>query len=115
MKQGKDCLENQLALELDDASRRQTREERSVGAGRRCGGLQNVAEARVSQSVVGKIEVRVIEDVVEVRADSKRYAFGQAEILVDGEVGIKETRSTRLGDAAISCGTRTFCFSQIVG
>src|SRR5581483_4171946 len=88
-----DRLEHQLALELDDASRRQTREERSVGSGRRRRGRLDLTKRAVGDVVVRIGEVGVIEHVVEVRTHSERQPFSQLEVLVDRYVGVEESGS----------------------
>src|SRR3954469_1750523 len=87
--------ENQLALELDDASRRQTGEERSVRTGWRRGGLRHLTEvagvgARSLPRLDRRSEVRVIEDVEEVGPDAQRHSLGDLEVLVHGEIGVEE-------------------------
>ena len=93
------ALENQLALELDDASRRQSGGECTVRTGWRRGGGENLAERSalrgiaVSKVVIRIGEIRMVEDVVEVGSDAERHPLRQLEVLVDGEVGVEEARS----------------------
>src|SRR5579871_1149172 len=94
-KAGSACLEHQLALELDDASRRQSGEERSVRSGRRRRRRLDLAKRAVGEVVVRVGEVRVIEHVVEVRTHAERQPLGQLEILVDRQVGVEEPRSAQ--------------------
>ena len=66
MKTRADRLENELALELDNTTRRRSGKERPVRSGWRRRRGRNLSERRVADKVVGAGEVRVVEDVVEV-------------------------------------------------
>src|SRR6202044_3739253 len=48
------------------------------------------------EEVLRVVEVRMVEDVEEVRAEAERYPFRDLEVLVDGEVRVKEPGTTVL-------------------
>ena|SRR5580704_3064218 len=60
------CLEHNLAGELDDSSRRQAGEERSVRTGRRRRRDQRLTKGPIGEIVIWVSKIGVIEDVVEV-------------------------------------------------
>ena len=90
------CLEDDLAGELDDSSRRQTREERSVRTSRRRRRDLRLAKGAIGQIKVWVGKIGVIEDVVEIGGEVESEPLRQLEVLADGDVGVEEVRSTVL-------------------
>src|SRR5579863_4023647 len=93
----RESLEHQLTLHLKDSSRRQTRRERPVGAGRRSYRVQDLSKVAgvgcAGPGVHRLSEVRMVEHVVGVRADTEGQALRQLEVLVDAEIRVKEPRA----------------------
>src|ERR1700685_3904375 len=100
-------LENYFSLKLAFASCRQSVKERTVGPSRRCGFFPgffaacfvgagwNGGTAR-GPVLVRVLEIRVVEDVVDVRPYGDLHPFCGVEILSHGEVGVEESGSPEL-------------------
>src|SRR5208283_4465818 len=72
------------------------RDKRSERTGWRGRLFRDLPERTGSKELARLCEVRVIEHVVEVRTDAERKALSQLEVLVDGEVRVKEPGPTVL-------------------
>ncbi len=92
--------------------------ERTVRTGWRRRGGQDLAEGAalggiaISKVVIRVGEVRMVEDVVEVGSDAEGHPLRQLEVLVDGEVGVKEPRSTESVPNLVGEGRR--CGGELV-
>src|SRR3984957_461701 len=100
-------LENYLSLKLAFASCGQSVKERTVGPSRRCGLSADISAAgllragRNGQTARGPVlvrvlEIRVVEDVLDVRSYGDLHPFCGVEILSHSEVGVEESGSAQL-------------------
>src|SRR5208283_1809342 len=108
-------LENDLGLELTLTPSRQTLKERAIRPGRGSRLAYDLSAARLRPragcncrtpgtrpNLVRALEVRVVKDVVDVRAHRERHSLPDLEILIHREIRVKESRPAVL--VASLCG-----------
>ena len=74
-----------------------------------CQSLSRAAEEWAGQNICGTAEVRVIEEVEKLRAESKAHSLGQAKLSLQGEINLPRAKTSQHIASEIALGSCRRC------